>query len=235
MNGLARLARRAVQAGVEQALPPRCGACGAWGTLLCEGCVARLPRAKDARCGLCWQPSVLPTCQSCIAYGPPCTTLRAPLRYESGVRPLIGALKYRGVSAYAAPLGDLLAAAWPANDLQADLIVPVALHPRRERWRGYNQSALLATALGEALRLPVRRHALARIRPTPPQARTTSAAERAGHMAGAFVCSEPAAVRGRAVLLLDDVTTTGATLRACSSALLAAGARAVYGYAVAVA
>ena len=235
MNGLARLARSTLQAGVAQALPARCGVCGTWDSLLCSGCRDGLPRVEDARCGLCWQASTLPTCPSCIAYGPPCTAVRAPFRYEGGVRPLIGALKYRGVSAYAAPLGELLALAWPAYDFGVDLIVPVPLHPRRDRWRGYNQSALLASELARAVGLPVRSRALARIRPTPPQARTTSAAERAGHMLGAFSCIEPGAVRGREIMLIDDVTTSGATLRACSSALFAAGARAVYGYTFALA
>jgi ComF family protein len=230
-----RFARRVVQAGLEQLFPARCGVCGGWGELLCAGCVAALPRAEGERCALCWSAGAQSPCDPCAAQGPPCTSLRAVYAYEAGVRPLVAALKYRGVAAYAQPAGALMAAAWPSFDLACDVAVPVPLHPRRERWRGYNQAALLAAELAAPLLLPVRPHALARIRPTPPQARTGSAAERAGHMLGAFACAEPQRVRGKAVLLVDDVTTSGATLRACAATLTSAGATAVYGFAFAIA
>lgn len=235
MAALPRLARLALQVGLEQLFPARCGVCGGWGELLCADCAVALPRADGQRCALCWSRGAQSPCDLCAAHGPPCTVLRAVYEYEAGVRPLIAALKYRGVSAYAAPAGALMAAVWPAFGFAADVVVPAPLHPRRERWRGYNQAALLAEALAKPLALPLGPRALVRLRPTPPQARTTSASDRTGHMLGAFTCVEPESVRGKAVLLVDDVTTTGATLRACAAALFGAGAEAVYGFAFAMA
>jgi ComF family protein len=102
--------------------------------------------------------------------------------------------------------------------------VPVPLHPQRLVERGFDQAALLA--------IPVARHrgvrcaprALVRTRPTPPQASLDRAA-RAGNVADAFACPRPEKVRGRRILLVDDVRTTGATLASCIDVLRLAGAR----------
>src|SRR5947209_131991 len=162
VNGLPPLLRRAVQIGVEQLFPARCGVCGSWGELLCAGCAATLPLAEGPRCAVCWSPGAQSPCDLCALGDAPCTAIRAVYAYDDGVRPLVAALKYRGVSAYARPLGALMAERWPAYGFSVDVIVPVPLHPRRERWRGYNQSGLLAGSLGERLPLPVRQHALRR-------------------------------------------------------------------------
>jgi ComF family protein len=108
----------------------------------------------------------------------------------------------------------------------AQVLVPVPLHPRRRRERGFNQSALLASALGEPLGLKVSEDALARREDTPPQTGLSAAGRRA-NVAGAFVVRRRAAVSGRIVVLVDDVLTTGATARECARALAAAGAREV--------
>jgi ComF family protein len=141
------------------------------------------------------------------------------------LRAAIHALKYRGKRRLAARLADeLLAVAGVRDLLSADaVLVPVPLHPRRRRQRGFNQSALLARALGARTGLPVV-EALRRRRDTDAQTGLSAAARRA-NVRGAFVARvPPALLRGRPVVMVDDVVTTGATATACARALAGAGA-----------
>jgi ComF family protein len=126
-------------------------------------------------------------------------------------------------------MGELVARYFQGAPLPVDVLVPVPLHPRRQRVRGYNQSMLLARELSSRLDLPVAAGALIRRVNTPPQAKAAEAGARRRNMAGAFDC-RPGALDGRRVLLVDDVTTTGATLDACARALLPkGGAASVWG------
>jgi ComF family protein len=119
-------------------------------------------------------------------------------------------------------------ASWHHHGFDAEVIVPVPLTGRRRRERGFNQSALLARELGRDLGLPVI-EALSRRSSPRHQAQSTSAEERWRNVEGAFVGSQPEAVRGRRAVLIDDITTTGATLDACARALRVAGATQVSG------
>ena len=119
-------------------------------------------------------------------------------------------------------MGELMARYLLGAPLPADMLVPVPLHPRRQRARGYNQSLLLAREVSRRLDLPLATEALFRRRDTPPQARAVEADARRRNVADAFDCRS-GAVAGRRVLLVDDVTTTGATLDACARVLLAEG------------
>jgi len=119
-------------------------------------------------------------------------------------------------------MGELMARYLQGTPVPADVLVAVPLHSRRQRTRGYNQSLLLAREVSRRLDLPLAAEALFRRRDTPPQARAMEADARRRNVAGAFDC-RPGAVAGRRVLLVDDVTTTGATLDACARALLAEG------------
>ena len=151
--------------------------------------------------------------------------------YEGSIRHAIHRLKYQRVSALADPLGDALGRFWQRVGVRATGIVPVPLHPDRERERGYNQSELLARRVAWAAGIPVYPHALRRVRATAAQM-TLNAAERRLNVAGAFHCDDPA-LRGATVLLVDDVCTTASTLDACAQALKAAGAAEVHGLALA--
>jgi ComF family protein len=157
--------------------------------------------------------------------------MRAPLRYEEPTSRLIHRLKYEGHFALGHPLARSLIAGWPAWRPIPDLIVPIPLHPRRRWRRGYNQSELLARPLAEAVGVAFSATALRRTRHTAPQVGLGPEA-RAANVQGAFAAA-PEQVGGRVVLLVDDVLTTGATMRSAAEALLAAGAAAVSSYCLA--
>jgi ComF family protein len=111
------------------------------------------------------------------------------------------------------------------------MLVPVPLHPKRLRERGYNQASLLSKELGKLVGLPVEDDTLIRVKDSVPQARTRSAIERRRNVQDAFASHQR--LEGKQILLIDDVCTTGATLDACATALKAAGAGSVWGLTVA--
>lgn len=148
---------------------------------------------------------------------------RAVGPYAGPLRDIIHALKYDGRRSLARPLGALMCDAGASLLDGCDAAVPVPLHPRRRRERGFNQAADLAGQLG----LPMVA-ALARTRHTDTQTVLPSA-ERHANVAGAFLTTRHArALRGASVVLVDDVRTTGATLEACAVVLKDAGVREVF-------
>lgn len=151
-----------------------------------------------------------------------------PFRLDGVIRQAIHELKYRNLRALAVPLSKLLRDYLVANPVPGEVLVPVPLHRKRLRERGYNQSGLLARELGKLTNMTVVDGCLIRRQYTPPQARTTSVSERQSNIAGAFTCRE-GGLRGQRVLLIDDVFTSGATLNASAGALKSAGAASVWG------
>ena len=162
-------------------------------------------------------------CASCLSHEPPFTRSRQWGYYEGTLREAIHKFKYEGKTALAEPLGDWLAA---LASKECHLIIPVPLHKRRLRERGFNQSLLLAKRLGRALKLPVDYQSLIRTRPTPPQI-NLSREERLRNVRGAFAIGDRSKVSGRSILLIDDVITSGATVGECARTLLKAGAASV--------
>ncbi|HXY40248.1 MAG TPA: double zinc ribbon domain-containing protein [Vicinamibacteria bacterium] len=224
-------ARRLVDPLLAVVFPSACPGCGALlahpgAGPLCEACWRALPRHRAAACG-CGLP-LLPGAACCGR----CRRGRQPFAagaslgpYEGSLRVLLHQLKYAGRRRAAARLAALLLEEEPVVRLlqTSEVLVPVPLHPRRLRERGFNQSALIAEAL--ALRCGCRfcPDALVRRRDTAPQAGLT-AKQRRGNVQGAFVVRRRAGVCGKVVTLVDDVVTTGATAQACARALLEAGA-----------
>jgi len=143
------------------------------------------------------------------------------------MRQAIHQLKYRNLRALIVPLAQLLRD-YLNNPMPAEILVPVPMHPKRLRERGYNQSGLLARELGKLTNLPVVDDCLIRQRHAPPQARTSNVDERRSNIADAFTCRDHR-LRDKQVLLIDDVATSGATLDACAAALKASGAISVWG------
>jgi len=144
------------------------------------------------------------------------------------MRQAIYQLKYRNLRALAEPLAKLLQDYLITNPMPGEVLVPVPLHQKRLRERGYNQSSLLAKELGKLINLPVVDDCLIRQRHAPPQTRTSTVDERWSNVADAFTCHDHG-LRDKQVLLIDDVSTSGATLDACAAALKAAGATSVWG------
>lgn len=209
--------------------PPQCVGCRAFGFFICPSCLNSLPRIQPPICPLCGKPQAQAAlCPGCWGWRPALDGIRSPFSFEGVVRQAVHSLKYRNLRAVAQPLGVLMAQYLGSNALPADVLVPVPLHEKRLRERGYNQSALLARHISEAGGLPLEEASLVRRKDTPPQARTTSVEQRRENVAAAFAAGRRA-FRGRRVLLIDDVCTSGATLDACAAGLKRAGAAAVWG------
>lgn len=189
---------------------------------LCDRCGRFLSEGSDETAA--W-------CAACAEEPPPWRQVRAPFRYTAPTDEIIHRMKYEGLFALCRPLAELMALHWPSWAEPPDLIVPIALHPRRERRRGYNQAALLSGHLARVVGCEWDGQALQRVRHTAPQV-GLNATERRENVQAAFRAA-PERVAGRRILLIDDVFTTGATMTAAAQALLAAGAAGVSGYCLA--
>lgn len=231
-NQLAGAVRDATRRALDLMFPPRCDGCGALGReWFCERCVASLRRIRPPICARCGDelPGDVAVCASCARHPLPdaLAGIGSVARFEGPLRSAIHALKYDGRTILAEPLGDLLARELAAQEFPTDFIVPVPLHPRRERERGYNQSALLAAVVSRRAGVPVERGLLVRVRDTHPQVTMLSADARRANIAGAFEATRR--LDGEHILLIDDVATTGATMAECAQALTTAGAGKIWG------
>jgi ComF family protein len=202
------------------------------GRILCRRCFDDLleRRIGGSVCRICGlplagatEPEVL--CLACTAEERSFDRARAFFAYAGPVVSIIRQFKFHG-EFFLGPrfLRGALGQGWMPPDLDdADVIVPIALHPRRRRERGYDQALLLARVLAGHLGIGLGARALRRTRYTSQQA-LLPAGKRAENVRGAFAANEPKSVAGRSVLLVDDVVTTGATAGECSRVLKRAGA-----------
>ena len=222
---------RLTGAVLDLLLPLSCAVCHREGRFLCPECEETLPRLEEPYCSVCADPGSSRLCDWCASTRPAIAGIRAPYLFEGAVREMVHSLKYRNLRAAAPDLAGLLSAFLETNPIPADVLMPVPLHGRGERERGYNQSELVARELSKRTGVPMQTRGLRRVRNTPPQVLMASHQERRRNMEGAFGCT--ANLSGQRVLLIDDVVTTGSTMFACAEALGAAGATSVWGLALA--
>ena len=225
---LRRQARRLTDTLLDTLLPPACAYCGQPGHMLCLACRSAIAWLEAPICESCGRPVAVRYCSSCQDDPPAARPIRSATYYRDPVRRLVHRMKYEGLFALGRPLGRLMVDAWPAWQQPVDLVLPIPLHARRQRERGYNQAELLVNELRRKLDWPTDTRALSRIRPTRPQLGLT-ATERRANVHGAFA-ADPARVEGKRVLLVDDVCTTGSTLSAAAAALKEAGATSIAAY-----
>ena len=227
------LLRAALRPIVDYALPPRCPGCG------------EIVDADDAFCLTCWSgmrflgapccaSCGLPfeydqgegaECGACLADPPSYDSARAVLAYGDVARAVALRLKYGRRIGLSRLIAKQMVRHVPA--VQDPVIVPVPLHRWRLWWRGFNQSALIARHLARLTGLPVDSHALLRTRRTRPLRGMTPKA-RARAVRGAFALAPAHQFKGRAILLIDDVHTSGATAAACAKTLKRGGAASVH-------
>ena len=223
------LVKRLGDTALDIVFPKSCLGCGREGDFLCSNCRSLLTIVAPPLCPKCGRTQISEVvCPSCVSWDSSIDGIRAPYRFEGLIRQAIHQLKYRNLRSLAKPLAALMMDYLTTHDLPADVLIPVPLHPRRLRERGYNQSALLAKELGNLTSIPVINNALIRKKYALPQARTLSVEERRANMAGAFACRTDI-IRDRQVLLIDDVSTSAATLDACAATLKQGGAKTVWG------
>lgn len=201
--------------------------------MLCWNCRAALRTIGDPCCAWCGNPlegrtDHAYTCFHCTDMQPAFDLARSAMRFEGVASQLVHQFKYHAALWLRAEFIDWLQACHQVHysDIDVDAICPVPLHAARLRERGYNQSAVLAAGLARRLRRPFWSNVLRRSRPTETQTHLT-ARQRLSNVADAFEV-RTARIAGKAILLVDDVMTTGATTSSCARALKKAGCRSVH-------
>ena len=213
-NQLRLFARQWLDTVLDLIFPARCIGCKRVGSLLCSECQAQLvvpPPIRDA--------------------GSPLTECRVSAVYSGTIREAIHAFKFNNQYRFATVLADRLVNTWRGTGWPITLVTATPLHASRLQARGYNQAALLASRFASQARVPFEDAAIRRVRETHTQV-GLNYAERQMNVTNAFE-ADSTIVIGKRIVIIDDVYTTGATLKACADTLLKAGATNVWGLAIA--
>ncbi len=218
-------------------LPPQCLCCERFleesQQGFCPSCLSGIYWIEPPFCSICGYPFLSQEtsshpCGACVTHKKYFTMARALGSYEGPLQEAIHRWKYKGKANltpfFAEWMAEGLKRYWAPNSF--DLLIPVPLHPQRLRERGFNQSLLLVKELSHRSGIPYRKTLLQKIKPTLPQV-ALSGPEREKGIRGAFQVIEREELKGKSVLLVDDVYTTGATVNECSKTLLREGAQRV--------
>ncbi len=196
---------------LELLYPTRCAFCHKLARTpeekVCRDCLRKLPYIPAG------QKKKLAGITDCVS----------PFYYRGDLRASLHRYKFGGVTGYAEVYAVFLAKCIDENEITCDSITWAPLSSRRMRQRGYDQAKLIAEALAVRLGVPCER-LLVKVRHTPPQSRTKSADERKKNVAGVYRADPSARIKGKRILLIDDIVTTGSTLSSCAAVLKQAGA-----------
>lgn len=218
--------------------PPQCPACG---TVLtgdregpfCPGCLSTMSFTASPLCTSCGLPFPETDggnhlCEDCILSLPPFSMARSLGKYEAAMLDTIHLFKYHGKISAGEALGRMMAKACYDSLVieNYSLIIPVPLHPEKLRERGFNQSLVLARQISKRFSIPVDFTALRRVVHTEAQV-SLSGQQRMANVRGAFEAADRSRIEGEKVLLIDDVYTTGSTVKECSKILMKSGAKEV--------
>jgi ComF family protein len=226
--------------------PPRCGVCSSFmweaplkgntsGLSICDSCLMGFHELSSPLCTMCGAPFLSEVledhpCEDCLRNRPAYAAAGAPYLYEGSLLEAIHHLKYHAKTCLAGSLGSLLgrfAQNWLGNESTSFLIIPVPLHRKKLRERGYNQSLLLARHTAKKLGTDLDCLSLRRSKNTAPQTGLGKKLRRK-NVRNAFKLENVTTIKGRNILLVDDVSTTGNTLNACSKTLIKGGANKIY-------
>ncbi len=236
LHALPRSARTFLRGCANILFPPACLACnelveqqGA----LCSECWNQMEFCTGSACDICGYPFEYQMdhhtiCGACIQQPPPYSRARAVFRYNHVSKQLVTSLKYHDKTHIVPYVAEWMVRAGQDILDEADYIIPVPLHRRRLWARRYNQAALLSKHVSRKTTVPVFYNALQRMRYTPPQA-GLNYKQRMKNVQGAFQVEAKCRfrIKNKRIILIDDVLTTGATVKACARALLKAGAQRV--------
>ncbi|MCU0581697.1 MAG: ComF family protein, partial [Syntrophales bacterium] len=223
---------------IDLIFPPRCTACAKIleerrALPICEACFAGLRFSTSPLCPSCGAPYADQTatdhpCEACLLSPPPFAAMRSVAVYAGVLQDMIHRCKYGHDISLGEFLGDMMADfPYPSFDLNDfTMVMPVPLHIKRLRERGFNQSLLLARAIAGRHKMKLDYLSLTRTTPTPPQT-NFGRQEREENVKGAFAVARPLRLRGEKVILVDDVYTTGSTVRECARVLKRSGVASV--------
>ena len=215
---------------IDILFPPCCAGCGKWGNRYCKACYADTKIIYPEICQVCGEPihnysgSICERCNNSEIFF---AAVRSWALFEDPLKVAIHKLKYHGNIGLGEVLAEPLARLLSDCDWDIDLITAIPLSKERKRDRGFNQAVFLARPLSWLSQIPFLENAVTRSRSTRSQVGLTRM-ERKENMAGAFQ-SYPKIVRGKTILLIDDVITTGSTINSCSKAMIKSGAECVFG------
>jgi competence protein ComFC len=212
--------------------PPQCAGCNEPGVGWCSSCKKLFQHPGKTICPICGDIQGSETiCNACIVSPPAYKMLRSCGLFLEPLTSAVHQLKYNNNLGLGILFSQYLVELYQQLNWRVDMITAVPLSHKRTQERGYNQSAMLALPMALSINIPFKPSALRRIRETKSQV-GLGKPERAVNVRDAFQ-SSPKLVQGKTVLVIDDVITTGATMQACTTALLAAGAASVYGMSLA--
>lgn len=220
---------------IDLLYPPRCHLCHAFDEeTLCGSCLNAFSRVVSPVCPICGEPFLYGiqedhVCEECLRKRPFFKSASAPYLYDGRMMDAVHQFKYQGKAHMAKGLGPLLASfgkRWLSEEREL-LVMPVPLHPKRLRQRGYNQSLLLARHVAAGLEGSLDYLSLRRIRETAVQT-GLKREERRRNVRKAFEVVNRRAVKRKTIVLVDDVATTGSTLNECAKVLMRSGCSKVY-------